>query len=274
MSRTLKAVVALVCGGVVGVSQAQTLQCGPAGTGVSRGALIDIQNVSANPIRIDSLDYNVGVGTAAPASVDTPIKLYSILNGWNGGAGNPGLWTIHFNQLVTMTLPHGSEMHLDLSPTLTLQPGETYGFALIGEVASLTNQVRALTVHTTSPASLTDGNLTAFAGAIINNNSLAANGIGIGTRMYSGKINYTVLTACKPDLTTGAIVGLPGYGVPNGVVNNDDFFYYLSQFALGNLAVCDLTHGAIPGGAGYGVPNAFLNNDDFFYYLTIFAAGC
>ncbi|MEZ6234876.1 MAG: GC-type dockerin domain-anchored protein [Phycisphaerales bacterium] len=25
---------------------------------------------------------------------------------------------------------------------------------------------------------------------------------------------------------------------------------------------------------GYGVPNGILNNDDFFYYLTIFAAGC
>ncbi|MEZ6233362.1 MAG: GC-type dockerin domain-anchored protein [Phycisphaerales bacterium] len=79
---------------------------------------------------------------------------------------------------------------------------------------------------------------------------------------------------CAPDLTTGAIQGVPGYGVPNGVLNNDDFFYYLAQFAAGNIAVADLTTGAIPGMPGYGVPNGVLNNDDFFYYLAIFAAGC
>ena len=79
---------------------------------------------------------------------------------------------------------------------------------------------------------------------------------------------------CRPDLTTGAVAGLPGYGVPNGVVNNDDFFYYLAQFAAGNLAVADLTAGAVPGAPGYGVPNGVLNNDDFFFYLTVFAAGC
>ncbi|MEZ6235815.1 MAG: GC-type dockerin domain-anchored protein [Phycisphaerales bacterium] len=79
---------------------------------------------------------------------------------------------------------------------------------------------------------------------------------------------------CEPDLTTGAIAGQPGYGVPNGVLNNDDFFYYLAQFAAGNLAVADLTTGAIAGQPGYGVPNGVLNNDDFFYYLAIFAAGC
>ncbi|MEZ6233836.1 MAG: GC-type dockerin domain-anchored protein [Phycisphaerales bacterium] len=79
---------------------------------------------------------------------------------------------------------------------------------------------------------------------------------------------------CEPDLTTGAIAGAPGYGVPNGVLNNDDFFYYLAQFAAGNLAVADLTTGAIAGQPGYGVPNGVLNNDDFFYYLAIFAAGC
>ena len=81
-------------------------------------------------------------------------------------------------------------------------------------------------------------------------------------------------SSCEPDLTTGAVAGQPGYGVPNGVLNNVDFFYYLAQFAAGNLAVADLTTGAVPGQPGYGVPNGVLNNDDFFYYLAIFAAGC
>jgi hypothetical protein len=79
---------------------------------------------------------------------------------------------------------------------------------------------------------------------------------------------------CIPDITHGAVAGAPGYGLPNCVVNNDDFFYYLSQYAAGNLAVADLTAGAIPGQPGYGVPNGVLNNDDFFYYLAAFAAGC
>ena len=79
---------------------------------------------------------------------------------------------------------------------------------------------------------------------------------------------------CVPDLTGSAVVGSPGYGTPNGIINNDDFFYFLAQFAAGNLAVCDLTGSAIPGAPGYGVPNGILNNDDFFFFLAAFAAGC
>ncbi|MEZ6233134.1 MAG: GC-type dockerin domain-anchored protein [Phycisphaerales bacterium] len=90
---------------------------------------------------------------------------------------------------------------------------------------------------------------------------------------------------CQADLTTGAIPGLPGYGVPNGIVNNDDFFYYLTLFS-GELGCgtapsqtrCpsppDLTTNAIPGTPGYGVLNGIINNDDFFYYLNLFAVGC
>jgi len=91
---------------------------------------------------------------------------------------------------------------------------------------------------------------------------------------YPFTLKGTSSGGCRPDLTTGAIAGQPGYGVPNGILNNDDFFYYLAQFAAGNLAVADLTTGAIVGQPGYGVPNGVLNNDDFFYYLAIFAAGC
>jgi len=115
-----------------------------------------------------------------------------------------------------------------------------------------------------------------------------AAGSASSTRAYSGMrfaagaannasrmdFTFTAVTGCDPDLTTGAIAGQPGYGVPNGILNNDDFFYYLSQFAAGNLAVADLTTTAIPGSPGYGIPNGVLNNDDFFFYLSIFAAGC
>jgi len=79
---------------------------------------------------------------------------------------------------------------------------------------------------------------------------------------------------CRPDLTHGAIPGVPGYGLPDGVLNNDDFFYYITQFVGGNLAVCDLTTGAVMGSPGYGVPNGVLNNDDFFFFLMLLGAGC
>lgn len=85
---------------------------------------------------------------------------------------------------------------------------------------------------------------------------------------------YVTALPCKPDVTTGAVAGQPGYGAPNGIINNDDFFYFLAQFAAGNLAVCDITTGAIPGQPGYGVPNGVVTNDDFFFYLAAFSAGC
>lgn len=94
--------------------------------------------------------------------------------------------------------------------------------------------------------------------------------------LVNSRIEFDVLVtpSCEPDLTGTAIPGAPGYGEPDGVLNNDDFFFYLTQFAEGNLAAADLTSTAIPGAPGYGEPDGVLNNDDFFYYLTIFAAGC
>ncbi|MEZ6235765.1 MAG: FG-GAP-like repeat-containing protein [Phycisphaerales bacterium] len=80
--------------------------------------------------------------------------------------------------------------------------------------------------------------------------------------------------ACHADLTTGAIAGQPGFGVPNGVLNSDDFFYFLDRFAAGDAQIADMTTSAIPGQAGHGVANGVVNNDDFFYYLGLFAAGC
>ncbi|MEZ6232748.1 MAG: GC-type dockerin domain-anchored protein [Phycisphaerales bacterium] len=79
---------------------------------------------------------------------------------------------------------------------------------------------------------------------------------------------------CEADLTTSAVPSTPGYGVPNGVVNNEDFFFYLSQFAAGNRFVADMTTGAIPGAPGYGIPDGLITNQDFFYFLAQFAEGC
>ncbi len=79
---------------------------------------------------------------------------------------------------------------------------------------------------------------------------------------------------CLGDVTHGALPGSIGYGNPNGILSNDDFFYFLSQFAAGNLQVCDLTSTALVGAPGYGIANNILNGDDFFFYLSFFAEGC
>ena len=62
--------------------------------------------------------------------------------------------------------------------------------------------------------------------------------------------------------------------MPNGILNNDDFFYYLAQFAAGNLAVCDLTGSSDPNDPSFDVPDGDCDGDDFFRYLDLFAEGC
>lgn len=87
---------------------------------------------------------------------------------------------------------------------------------------------------------------------------------------------------CRVDLTSGAIPGAPGYGVPNGIVNNDDFFYYVNAYAtrLGcaGSVYCpsppDMTSVWPPGSSGYGQLDGVLTLDDFYYYLSLFATGC
>jgi len=95
--------------------------------------------------------------------------------------------------------------------------------------------------------------------------------LGAGRINVAGALNF--LPPCPADLTTGAVSGMPGYGVPNGVLTNDDFFFYLIQFASGNPAA-DLTNTAVRGSEGFGDPNGIINNDDFFYYLYVFSRGC
>ena len=79
---------------------------------------------------------------------------------------------------------------------------------------------------------------------------------------------------CLPDLTGSAIAAQPGYGIPDFTLNNDDFFFFLDRFAVGDRGRCDLTTGSVPGQPGYAQPNGVLNNDDFFFYLSSFVAGC
>ena len=94
-----------------------------------------------------------------------------------------------------------------------------------------------------------------------------------GSVLATIELEFTGPDPCVPDLTTTAIPSAIGFGTPDGVLNNDDFFCYLLLFVAGDPRA-DMTTGAIPGVPGYGVPNGVITNDDFFYYLTQFAQGC
>ncbi|MCB9844566.1 MAG: hypothetical protein H6811_01070 [Phycisphaeraceae bacterium] len=76
------------------------------------------------------------------------------------------------------------------------------------------------------------------------------------------------------DLTGSSDPTDPAYGVPDGVVNNDDYLYFLDQFAARNPGVADLTGSGDPESDLYGVPNGVIDADDFFYYLDAFTYGC
>ncbi|MCW5753315.1 MAG: hypothetical protein KIT24_01255 [Phycisphaeraceae bacterium] len=94
---------------------------------------------------------------------------------------------------------------------------------------------------------------------------------------YDGTVSLDDLPdilTCPADLTTSAEPTHPGYGIPDGQVDAEDFFYYLDQFVAGNLAVADLTGSSNPNHPAYGVPNGILDIEDLFFFLDQFVAGC
>ncbi len=91
--------------------------------------------------------------------------------------------------------------------------------------------------------------------------------IGFTTFMLTGD-------RCAADLTTSSDPNDPAYGVPDGMVDASDFFYFLDQFAGANVAVADLTGSSDPNDPAYGVPDGAVDASDFFYYLDLFVEGC
>jgi len=79
---------------------------------------------------------------------------------------------------------------------------------------------------------------------------------------------------CPADLTTSSNPADPGYGVPDGQLDANDFFFYLDRFAAGDLAIADLTGSSNPSDPGFGIPDGLLDASDFFFYLSLFAQGC
>ena len=82
--------------------------------------------------------------------------------------------------------------------------------------------------------------------------------------------------ACVADLTTtGAGVGDPGYGVPDGAVTATDLNYYVNAWVASDAAIADLTTtGAGVGDPGYGVPDGAVTATDLNYFVNFWVAGC
>jgi len=78
---------------------------------------------------------------------------------------------------------------------------------------------------------------------------------------------------CPADLTGSIDPNSPDFGVPDGIVDANDFFFYLGLFGAGDPAA-DLTGSIDPNNPAFGVPDGIIDANDFFFYLGLFADGC
>ncbi|MBX3365160.1 MAG: S8 family serine peptidase [Phycisphaeraceae bacterium] len=107
-------------------------------------------------------------------------------------------------------------------------------------------------------------------------------GAGVIASIRGGGLGKQVIPAsmwaygspCPGDTSSSSDPNDPGYGQPDGAVDAADFFYFLDQFASGNLAVADISGSSDPNDPAYGVPDGAIDAADFFYYLDLFVAGC
>jgi probable HAF family extracellular repeat protein len=117
---------------------------------------------------------------------------------------------------------------------------------------------------------ISDPGWTLQAATAINDHGLIA-----GWGIHSGyPAAFLLRPFCAPDLSGSSDPNDPTYGTPDGRLDASDFFYYLDQFVLGNLAESDLTGSSDPADPTYGVPDGDADAEDFFYYLDLFVAGC
>jgi hypothetical protein len=82
------------------------------------------------------------------------------------------------------------------------------------------------------------------------------------------------IVGCDPDLTTSSDPNEATYGIPDGVLDASDFFFFLDRFVAEDRIVCDLTTTSDPNSDDYGAADGILDASDFFFYLDLFAAGC
>ncbi len=88
------------------------------------------------------------------------------------------------------------------------------------------------------------------------------------------KLIVGFVAPCAADLSGSSDPQNAAYGTPDGTVDASDFFYFLDQFASGNLSVADRSGSPDPADPAYGQPDGVIDAADFFYYLDLFVTGC
>ncbi|MCW5754516.1 MAG: hypothetical protein KIT24_07410 [Phycisphaeraceae bacterium] len=78
---------------------------------------------------------------------------------------------------------------------------------------------------------------------------------------------------CKADLSGSSDPSDPNYGVPDGVLDAADFFYYLDLFVSQDPRA-DLSGSSDPMDPAYGVKDGVVDASDFFFFLDIFTGVC
>ena len=109
----------------------------------------------------------------------------------------------------------------------------------------------------------------------------AATWMGFGTDCTDADQNGTAdvceTAACsEADVTTtGAGIGDPGFGVPDGQITGADLQYFVNGWVANDLTIADVTTtGAGIGDPGFGVPDGQITGADLQYYVNIWLLGC
>ncbi|MCA9288642.1 MAG: hypothetical protein KDA05_08655, partial [Phycisphaerales bacterium] len=260
-----KAIIASVLAGLCGSASAQVLfaNAGPANNGGSSGwaTFHDMRAVGGADIRVTHITTANNGGAGAAFTIEVWVFDGSVVQpAGSPVASGPGSSPVGWTTLGTAAAVQGptsngvSELidipDIDL-PASGAIVGVAFQFTGVGPRYFGTGSP-ALGTYANADMELVTGNA--------RSQPFNPSGSFFASRELVGELHYEVGGGgCEPDLTTGAVPGVAGFGVPNGILNNDDFFYYLFLFSNNDLAA-DLTTGAVPGVAGYGVPNGILNN--------------
>jgi len=234
-----------------------------------------IENYKSDPVITNTVLWNNrnGGGASEQAQisnvVSVPVINYSIVDGWTGamgGVGNSGADPLFADELgadlIAGTIDDDLRLS-DSSPAIdagdsAALPADTYD--LDGDL----DTAESLPVDLDGESRLTDD---------------ASGDTGVGPVAYLdlGVYERAGSLACsEADVTTtGAPIGDPGYGVPDGQVTGADINYYVNAWLAGDLAVADLTTTGAPiGDPGYGAPDGQVTGADINYYVNIWLVNC
>jgi len=101
-------------------------------------------------------------------------------------------------------------------------------------------------------------------------------GVGVFVGAKAPLLTIVLGQGCGPGdvTTTGAAIGDPGYGVPDGSITTADIQYYVNLYIAGDPGADLTTTGAAIGDPGYGVPDGSITTADIQYYVNLWVAGC